>query len=184
MNRMDMFRRSDVDPADAAASAGYGRLSAAVDAALEEAAFVSDAAAAGPPPPPVGAGPASVMDAAARAVIAAARAQRLAGAVVGDAWPTALWAAAEAQQAAQADAGPGAHGASMTARATAGTTAWPIRRIRRRAAMHKPDDSGVSIARRSSVSLRMRAQPSLTGRRRRRRRRRAQRAIRRAPDAR
>ena len=63
-------------------------------------------------------------------------------------------------------AGPGAHGAAMTARATAGTTAWPIRRIRRRAAMHKPDDSGMSIARRSSVSLRMRAQPSLTRRRR------------------
>jgi len=60
--------------------------------------------------------------------------------------------------------------------AAAGTTAWPIRRIRRRAAMHKPDDSGMSIARRSSVSLRMRAQPSLTGRRRCRRRRRAQRA--------
>jgi len=81
-------------------------------------------------------------------------------------------------------AGPGAHGAAMTARATAGTTAWPIRRIRRRAALHKPDDSGMSIARRSSVALRMRAQPSLTRRRRCRRRRRAQRAIQRAPDAR
>ena len=52
MNRMDINNGSDVDPADAAASAGYGRLSAAVDAALEEAAFVSDAAAAPAPPRP------------------------------------------------------------------------------------------------------------------------------------
>ena len=104
MNRME--ERFDFDdPASAAAEAGYGALGAAVDAALEEAAFVADAAAADAPPPLFGAGPASVMDAAARAVIAAARAQRLAGAVVGEAWPTALWAAVEAQRAAQAAAG-------------------------------------------------------------------------------
>jgi hypothetical protein len=125
MNRMEWTAFSDdVDPADAAASAGYGRLSAAVDAALEEAAFVSDAAAAPAPPPLVGAGPASVMDAGARAVIAAARAQRLAGAVVGDAWPTALWAAAEAQQAAQAAAA-----CVVVLADSAGALARPRRRI-------------------------------------------------------